>query len=436
MSITSLFALGTLCTLFMGSLFNPIMGIMAYLCVYFLFNPIAWWCQPIMEIIYRPSFIAMIFLTLGCVIHYNKLHWRISKKEMAIYLFGATAWIVTHYSGVLIDHDTIKYLSKLIKTFVFLFLFFRVVYTQERINTVIWTIILCGVFLAYQGHVSGGISTGRLEGVGGNDFSEANALGAFLMSCVALLGFKLFQAPIWKKGLFALGIALMTNAFILTQSRSVFLGLVFATPLPFLKLTKRHKKQLWLYVFCAFLMFSVLVNKSFLDRMGTVDDTVTRIGETNDLFKKETLDRLDFWAASVSMFKDHPMGVGVSNFANIVSEYDPRIIGWDPHNTYVLCYTEIGIIGIIVFLFIIMESFLDLRRVEKFYKLQTVMNDYHLTAISLGTIYIIYVMGSMVTHSMLYTEIIWIYFALSSCLLTTIKNREQFPTVYKSMSLT
>ena len=131
--------------------------------------------------------------------------------------------------------------------FIFLFLFFRVVHTWEGINVVIWTIILCGVFLAYQGHVSGGIGTGRLEGVGGNDFPEANALGSFLMSCILLIGFKLFQAPIWKKGVIAICLAPISNAFIMTQSRGVALGFILSTSLPLFKLDKKFRKQLWVY---------------------------------------------------------------------------------------------------------------------------------------------------------------------------------------------
>ena len=169
-------------------------------------------------------------------------------------------------------------------------------------------------------------------------------------------------------------------------------------------------------------MFSLLVNKSFLDRMGTVENTVgSSFGEKDPLFEDANIDRVDFWISSIYIFKDHPLGIGVNNFANLVPEYDPRNPGMDPHNSYVLCYTEIGIIGIILFLFIIIESFLELRRAGTFIIQQQGGYNFHITSLSLGTIYITYCTGYMMTHSVLYTEIIWIYFALSTCLETAIK---------------
>lgn len=422
MSLTSLVAISAICSLYVGSLFNPLMGVLGYLVTYLLVSPYSWWCHPLYQLVSRPSFTAMAFLCLGCLLHFQNLNWRFSKKEIAFYLFALTAWVVTHYFGVLIDEGTIKFLTKMMKMFVFLFLFFRVVDDWKSLNTVVWGIIACGVFLGYQGHVSGNLSTGRIESLGGSDFSEANSLGSFLMCCVVLLGFKLFQAPLWKKAIMAFGIALMLNIFIMSQSRAVLIGIVCMVPIVFIKMPKQYAKQLWVFAVLALIMFSLLVNDSFLTRMETVGDTVGGVGKTDPLFEKESVDRLDFWIASVSIFKDHPMGIGVNNFANIVPEYDPRNPGMDPHNTYVLCYSEIGIVGFILFMYIIITSFWELRRVKKAANLTGEELKYRLLCISIIGVYIINFLGSMMTHSILYTEILWIYFALATCLETAIRN--------------
>ncbi len=365
----------------------------------------------------------MVVLILGCIIHCRKLNWSFSKKEVAFYFFAATAWVVTNYFGVLIDDGTTKFLTKIIKMFVFLFFFFRVVYTSKSVNIVIWTIILCGLFLAYQGHVSGDINSGRLESIGGNDFSEANQLGAFLMASIVFIGFKMFQSSLWKKVPIVLSIAIMFNAFILTQSRAVFLGVFFGQFVPVFKIPKVYRKQFALYYLLAFVMFFMLASSSFIERMGTVDDSVGGWVEKDSLFIQERPDRLDFWIASIAIFKDHPMGVGVNNFANIVPDYDPRNPGMDPHNTYVLCYSEIGTIGILLFLYIILKTVFEIKNIHKLSQMVPFENTIHLTAISLSVIYITYGLGSMMTHSILYTEILWILLSLSTCLETALKNQ-------------
>jgi len=421
-SLTSLIALCIFLSLFLGALIDPLLGIIGYLCVYLLINPWAWWCRPITEFISRPSLIAMIVLILGCIIHCRKLNWHVTKKEVAFYLFALTAWVVTNYFGVLMDEGTIKFLTKTIKMFVFLFFFFRVVYTWKSVNIVIWTMILCGVFLAYQGHVSGDINSGRLESIGGNDFTEANQLGAFLMANIIFIGFKIFQFPLWKKVPIALSIALMFNAFILTQSRAVFIGIFLGQFVPVFKIPKIYRKQFSLYYLLAVVMFLILASDSFIERMGTVNDSVGGWVEKDALFINERPDRLDFWITSISIFKDYPMGVGVNNFANIVPSYDPRNPGMDPHNTYVLCYSELGIIGISLFLYIILKTILEIKNIHKLSQMVPFEDAIRLTAISLSVIYIIYGLGSMMTHSILYTEILWILLSLSTCLETALKN--------------
>jgi len=418
MSLTSIIVITLFCSFFIGSIFNPLMGILGYLSIYLIFNYYSWYCQPFLQFASRPSFIAMLFLVLGCLIHYRKLNWHFTRKEIAIYLFLGTAWIVTHFFGVLIDHQTLKFLYKITKVFVFIFLFIRIVNTWEQYNYVIWMLICAAVFLAYQGHVvAGSMSSGRLESVGGIDFAEANVFCAFLALGVILLGYKLLNARLWKKIFYVIGLAIMVDAIILTRSRAVFLGLFFATPFVVFSIPQKYKKQLFVYIGLAIVMFFFLVDISFTDRMRTIDDEVLQGSNSSHLFgPSEKVGRIRFWKSSIDIFKDHPMGIGVSNFANIVPFYDPRNIGMDPHNTYVKCYTEIGIIGIILFLYIILKSFSELRQIRK----MIIGNQYEeqitLASIALTAVFITYLFGVMVTHSILYSEMIWILFALITCL--------------------
>ncbi|MBU4415279.1 MAG: hypothetical protein L6302_03675, partial [Desulfobacteraceae bacterium] len=112
----------------------------------------------------------------------------------------------------------------------------------------------------------------------------------------------------------------------------------------------------------------------------------------------------------------HPLGVGVKNFEKMVPYYDPNNIGRDAHNTYVLCYSEIGILGIVLFLIIIGETFLQIRRIRLAVKDTPHEEDIRLHTFAITTVLIIYLLGYMTTHSILYTEILWILLAMPICL--------------------
>ncbi|MCK4829028.1 O-antigen ligase family protein, partial [bacterium] len=154
----------------------------------------------------------------------------------------------------------------------------------------------------------------------------------------------------------------------------------------------------------------------FLERMDTIGDEAKQLESITNENQVERLSRIDFWKASVQIFKDHPLGIGVRNFQNIVPYYDPRNPGRDAHNTYVLCYTEIGIIGIILFMVIIIEAFFQLRRIRRMIKGTPYEQEISLFAISLTTSLLIYLLGGMTSHSYLYNEITWMLFALPICL--------------------
>ncbi|MBE9540747.1 MAG: hypothetical protein IMF01_00390 [Proteobacteria bacterium] len=100
----------------------------------------------------------------------------------------------------------------------------------------------------------------------------------------------------------------------------------------------------------------------------------------------------------------------------MVPYYDPRNPGKDAHNTYVLCYSEIGILGIALFLIIIGESFLQIRRIRLAVKDTPHENDITLHTLAITTALIIYLSGYMMTHSNLYTEMLWILLAMPICL--------------------
>lgn len=411
MSLTVLFIYALFIGLFIGALWRPILGVVGYLSIYIIYNPYIWWGVTFRQYLPRPSFIAMIFLIIGVFLHANKLNWTFSRREIEFYLFLGAVWLASLVFGIGMDASNWQYLVKMTKLFVFIFFFIRVVNSLSDYKLVLWTFILGAILLAYHAHglSSGYFADGRLESIGGVDFRESNGFACFQALAMTLLGVQFLRDSLWKKVIYVLGIALMLDTIILTQSRAVFLGIVLATPYVLLRSLPKYRKQVYLSVALGVILFFMLADVKFLDRMDTIQYQLQDSQE-------ETISRIDFWKASVPMFMDHPFGVGVKNFEKMVPYYDPRNTGMDPHNTYVMCYAEIGIIGIALFLIIIAETFLQLRRIRLAVKNTQHENEITLHAFAIAIVLIIYLSGYMMTHSSLYKEILWILLAMPICL--------------------
>jgi len=416
MALTTLFIYAVFLSLFAGALWRPILGVLGYLAIYLLYNPYIWWGAGIAQHLTRPSYFAVIILVISCFLHRHRLDWKISRREIEFYLFLAIAWFTSLVFGVGMHEGSWMYLEKLTKMFIFIFLFIRVVNSVENYKLVVWTFVLGAIFLSHNAHVVGQLSGGRLDNIGGIDFREANQFASFLALSISLIAFQILRLSWWKKAVCAVAIAAMLNTIIMTQSRAVFLGIAFAIPFVLLRTPRQYRKQVYISVGLGVLLFFILADVKFIDRMKTIQESEQLLQHDTMQVEEETISRVDFWKASARIFADHPFGIGVKNFEKIVTYYDPRNPGIDAHNTYVLCYSELGIFGIILFLIIILEAIFQLKRTR-----QMVIDTPHekeimLLSISLTTALLIYLLGVMMTHSILYSEMLWILLAMPICL--------------------
>lgn len=410
MSITVLGILGIIFGLMLASFYRPIFGVLCYLTIYLIYNPDIWWGVYLQQYLPRPSFVAVIVLAISCLLHASKLNWHFTRKEVELYLFLAIIWLVSLFFGVGIEQGNWIYLEKMTKLFVFIFLFSRVVASIKDYRYVVWTLVLCAGFLAFQAHTvsSGNFVEGRLNTLGGIDFCEANGFAAFLALAITFLGVELLRASWAKRIIYVLAIVLIMDAMIMTKSRAIFLGFLIATPYVLLWAPNGYRKKTFICVLLGAMVFFMLADFKFITRMDTV-----RMGIENK--NEEALGRTEIWKASIPMFLDHPLGVGIKNFERLLPNYGP-FIDIDAHNTYVLCYSETGIFGIVLFLIIIVEALMEIKKVRVIVKGTSYEREISLNAFALGAALIIYLGGYMMAHSILYMEMLWILLTLPICL--------------------
>lgn len=415
MSITVIFVIILFASLFLGSLFHPIWGIVGYVCIYSFFNPDLWWCKPIADILSRPSFVSMAFLGVGALLHNKKLKWRISAVEFAFYLFLASLWITSLFFGVGVDPEGERALVKMAKMFVFIFILLRVVHTLDTFKLFQWGLIFGGFFLAFQAHEIGQFYDGRLENIGGIDFTEANSLGLFMVCTAILLGFEIMRAPLWAKILLIGAIGAIIDTLVLTRSRAGFLALVIPAPYVLVGIPKKFRKQIYIYVLMGGVAVLMLSDAQFLGRVGTIQDEIDVQSNAPDETSEIPLSRLDFWKASIPMFKDHLLGVGVTNFKRVVTRYDPRNRGMSAHSTYVTCYAETGIIGMALFLYIICSGFLLIRKSRQIAVNELKDEQLSIYGMAIATVMLAHLIGGATTHTYLYHEFTWMILSMPIC---------------------
>jgi len=201
-------------------------------------------------------------------------------------------------------------------------------------------------------------------------FSSANGLAGYIITviplllCVAFTGFKKKQFMIkfgsvilYLAGMVLLGKTLSRGGWIGYLASSVFLVFIAG-----IMVSKRIKTTRWL-VFLTILCTSILLVatgisiKPVKDRLMSIRTGITA-----------STSRLTLWKEAISIIEDFPvLGTGPNTYTSLISRYSAsKITGSYPHNSYLHMAAEVGIAGLISFLWILWRFFYNgLRSFER-----------------------------------------------------------------------
>ncbi len=193
-------------------------------------------------------------------------------------------------------------------------------------------------------------------------FPQANFLGLFLGPIVILAVGKLIESIRSKKLLiisyWLLVIIASIIAIIFAKSEGAILG-IFASLIFFLFLVFSSKQRLIFFIFLFVIGCWLLIASPW----------------RNYLWEKITLSdlsgqlRLNIWQATFQLLKDRPIfGVGLRGYQKLIPQYQKpfslptgEIISEEthpyPHNLFLAIWTELGLLGLFVFLIIIFHFF-------------------------------------------------------------------------------
>ena len=341
-----------------AALSNPIWGVVNYMIVYQTDPTDTWWGIPLADLGIRFSLVAAGTTMAGMILarkHVPRVApgfgwWELGMAGLL--LIG----IINTITGVGFGPVAQQEFDKFWKVMVFTWILGRLAASRANLKIVLWTIVLGSLYVGYDGAAASFV-LGRLEAVGGPDFSTTSGTAAHLSAMLPLIGAMFLIAKRWRwKLLTGLSGALTVNTIIMCRTRSAFVGLVIGAATAVLCAPKARRFRIHaLLILGATLGFS-LTDDQFWLRMATMTDSQLMEADL------ATVSRKEIWIASMRIIADYPYGVGVGNFTQMIGQYAPRHNKRSSHNSLIVCFVELGVQGGVVFLMLFGGSLYYLYR--------------------------------------------------------------------------
>ncbi len=410
-----------------GAVFEPIWGVLGYVGHYCVGPDRQWWNAPLRPLGIRYSFTLAVITAAGIAINWGKLRFGRSvlcRHEKLMLLFLGIVWLsviigpetVGRYTRPGIDHPSVK----LTKIIIFAMMLTHVVTDPKNLNRLLWVLVVGALILGLQAYSTPywAFDQGRLERVGGPDFHDANALGAYLVWMLPIIGVQFLRTRGFGRLLCLVAGVFATNAIILTRSRGAFLGLLIGGLVVGFLAPRKHRVKILAALLVAALGGLYLSDSQFLARMSTI----MRPAEERDTAAQS---RILLTRAGLQMVADHPLGVGTGNFYQTIGKYLPEKAGRDAHNTYICCLTELGLQGFGVLTLLILNGWFLLRHVMRQAANLPPPDGHQLQLLAFGmTVSLAAVLGCSLTGTYVYMEGWWWVLMLPVCVSRATENVE------------
>ena len=347
------------------SVASPMWGVMNYVLVYQMSPVNTWWGKPIAHYGVRYSLFAVGFTILGLLI--NKKRLPQVKPWLSFWEVGLILLVVIAAINLSIDiggfnpklvwnvGPASEYpFEKLWKMFLFVLIMTRLATTRKNLNMLIWTIVIGTLYLGYDAYTAPAWAfiSGRLDYVGGADFSTTSGFAAHLSAMLPIVGVAFLIAPKWwMKAVATVAGGLAVNAVVMCRTRSAFVGLLIGTMVALLMAPRAKRFRIHALLVTGAVVSFGLTDASYWTRMST-------LGSREALAHDRAAElRMTIWKTSAQIVVDHPYGVGIGNFPRMVGMYNYELHKRATHNTLIAAFVELGVQGGFVYLGLVGGAF-------------------------------------------------------------------------------
>lgn len=245
--------------------------------------------------------------------------------------------------------------TEYINVIIFVFVFYKVIDTVQKLSTVIIICCIGSGFYAFFSITSGNIESLRLSF---GQIFDPNDLAFYALGFLPLnLVFVSRDNPVWARlvclGVFGISVLMI----LLTGSRGGLIALGVAVFFILMRKTKTvtSSMRVMLISICLFMLIIIPVN---------IERYMTIFNLEEDYNVKAESGRIAIWMIGLRAMLANPItGVGVACFANAVglerSARGAETLSWQPaHNSAIQIGTETGVIGLVIYLLISFNVFL------------------------------------------------------------------------------
>lgn len=357
-----------------GSLRNyAALAFVSYQTTYF-FNPKGrWWAYSIPDLSY--SFYAVLFMA-GLMLIKNKetkLN-QIRKAPPLLWMFFIVSlYSLISISAIVPEIHSIQ-LEYFINTAVTMVIAYKLCSNLKHLHIYLIGYLTTATYLSFYVFQIGRNSGDRVERIPLVDAPDSNGLASALAPALAFSFYYFWQASSNKvRFVVAVSGTLILNAIILINSRGAFLGIFIGLTYIFVRLyfaNKKNKKNKQKFYLIALLVMGLtgavsIMDSGFIDRMLTLKEETTVNKEA-----ESGATRTIFWKAAWEMTKDYPFGDGFRGFNYKAHLYMPqdahtgKTLNRTVHSTWFEALTEIGYIGALAFILMLLSSFKLTKRIR------------------------------------------------------------------------
>lgn len=350
---------------------DAVWGFYTYQLVYF-FNPEArWWSH------YLPGFRYSLVVSVILLITFIARHKAYSANKLSS--IPQTKWMVLllslYFLVIFFPIDPFfhkKAVIGLVKLFIIIFIAYKLIDTVSKLDLALWSYILGATYIAMEAKRVGRNSQGRVEGIGTVDMPEANGTAASIAPTLIILIFYLWQGTSKYIKLAALiCAAIIANGVVLINSRGSFVGIVigstfFLLHMLFSKVQLGRQRLIAVLIILSGLGGVLYVTDDlFWSRMQTIASDDERSSGSH---------RTHMWMSAIDLASDHPLGVGANGFQALSQEYvDSELFfggqtSKSVHSSWFQLLSEIGWLGLFVYLCLLGSCFTLFRKVKKHLK--------------------------------------------------------------------
>ncbi len=192
---------------------------------------------------------------------------------------------------------------------------------------------------------------------------------ALLMNIVIPVGIYLWHTKAGSsRWLYLIGVLVLITAQASSMSRGGFVGLVCMSAL--LVMRSRRKLVLLVGISIALVTTATIVDTYFPSKSQKKVHYLETVSTSMDVNESTAQERLWTWLAAYEMFKDNPLGVGGNNFQVRFQEYQSErfkrgMWGRVAHSVWFTCLTELGVLGMILFIMLLKHNMTTCRKIER-----------------------------------------------------------------------